>query len=659
MSLGTLSTAPVVVLAGLVAVVAAGVLLLAVLRPRLALLLLVVVVVTDTSGVLGSAGPLNAYLVVLATAAAAFAVARLRGAPRVPTSPVLVLALVYLATRAISLLAAQDVPAGVVELLDEAKDLAPLLILTPLLAGTSRPVQVVAAAVAAVAVLAGLSAVQEFVLHNATDFGGFSQVPLGRDVGALTSRHSGPLSDVNFWARVLVLFFPLAVSLATVARSRGTRALCLAAAVTIAAGCYLTQSRGGALALFAAGVTWLLLSGLSTRRKVGVLALAMTLALAVPGTTSRLETLTLATQGSPSQTDVSLTDRLAVQRVSLAMFADHPVLGVGVGNFDVRAPEYRRAHAPGLSAVIAPHNLYLQMLAEGGLVGLFGWLALYGGATVLALRAWLRGRDHGRAPGGRLAAGVVAGLVGWAVASLFLHLANLRILVVVVAVGAALDLRSRHLEVVGRERSPASDAAMLGLARRRTAVRWAAGSAVLLLGVLSLALFVVRSPSTWTATVRAVVEPASPGADTAYVRDVLSRPVIMTTVAEVARSRAQSEDRANATGPRTSAPATTVTAVQRPGSAVIEISATSATRARAVSASLAARSALGRYLDSVQPLYLVGGVPGSAPVIVENSSADRARFPLACGLAAALGALGVAVVYAVRAGRAKAVPQAA
>ena len=81
MTLDAVSTAPAAVLAGLLAVVAAGVLLLAVLRPRLAMLLFVVVVVTDTSSVVGSAGPLNAYLVVLGTAAAALAVAHLRWTP--------------------------------------------------------------------------------------------------------------------------------------------------------------------------------------------------------------------------------------------------------------------------------------------------------------------------------------------------------------------------------------------------------------------------------------------------------------------------------------------------------------------------------------------------------------------------------------------------
>jgi hypothetical protein len=125
----------------------------------------------------------------------------------------------------------------------------------------------------------------------------------------------------------------------------------------------------------------------------------------------------------------------------------------------------------------------------------------------------------------------------------------------------------------------------------------------------------------------------------------------MTTAAEVARSRAQSALRADAAGPGTPAPATTITAAQRPGSAVLQISATSGTRARALSAAVAAQSAVRRYLDGVQPLYRVGGVPGAGAVVVKNGPAAWARFALACGLGAAAGALVVAGVYALRARR--------
>ena len=55
--------------------------------------------------------------------------------------------------------------------------------------------------------------VHEFVLGNQGDLLGLSRVPLVREGGAFTARHAGTSSDVNFWARILILIAPLGLSL--------------------------------------------------------------------------------------------------------------------------------------------------------------------------------------------------------------------------------------------------------------------------------------------------------------------------------------------------------------------------------------------------------------------------------------------------------------
>lgn len=78
-------------------------------------------------------------------------------------------------------------------------------------------------------------------------------------------------------------------------------------------------------------------------------------------------------------------ERMAHWQAGWRMFEDNPLLGVGAGNFNVRYPDYfvrpqfriSRGHA---------HNIYIQMLAELGVLGLVAYLTLVGSFILLALR---------------------------------------------------------------------------------------------------------------------------------------------------------------------------------------------------------------------------------------------------------------------------------
>jgi hypothetical protein len=114
------------------------------------------------------------------------------------------------------------------------------------------------------------------------------------------------------------------------------------------------------------------------------------------------------------------------------MFRDYPILGVGPGDYPLHYLEY--SQEIGLDPRLAPrdaHSLYLEALAETGIIGASAflvvlWLALRG-----AWRARLRlaGRDA------LLAEGIFVALVSYLVAGLFLHAAYPRYLWIVVGFG--------------------------------------------------------------------------------------------------------------------------------------------------------------------------------------------------------------------------------
>jgi O-antigen ligase len=62
----------------------------------------------------------------------------------------------------------------------------------------------------------------------------------------------------------------------------------------------------------------------------------------------------------------SFVERKDLAIASFQMFLDHPLFGVGLGNFLVKLPEYVSLHKTPLQPV---HNIYLLILAELGVVG--------------------------------------------------------------------------------------------------------------------------------------------------------------------------------------------------------------------------------------------------------------------------------------------------
>ena len=87
----------------------------------------------------------------------------------------------------------------------------------------------------------------------------------------------------------------------------------------------------------------------------------------------------------------SVYDRLFLARNSLKMFAENPVLGNGLANWRIYFPKYQlfgnSYWAYGKLRYEHPHNEYLFILAETGIIGLICWLLI----LFFAFRALLKG----------------------------------------------------------------------------------------------------------------------------------------------------------------------------------------------------------------------------------------------------------------------------
>lgn len=629
-----------------------------VLWPEAALVVLVVVELASPRSFDGGNGVPGVYVLTLALACAAVVVAVVRGRLRPAWSPVLSAAVVLLCIQAIAAVAARDVETGFGVVQETAKNFVWFgVLLALLLASPTAPRVVARTAAATLAVLAGLTILQEFVLGNATTFGGLAAVPLAGDLGAATARHAGPQLDVNFWARVLVLGLPFALSFAQMAPTRRRWLLSVAAALAIFGGLVLTGSRGGLLSGFVAIGVWALLAGGRYARALWLAPLLLGLLAFVPGVGSRLFTLSMLTGGSSmGLSDPSLEGRIAAQSVALEMLVDHPVLGVGPGNFLAAEPEYLRRlslDAP----LLAPHNMYLEAAAESGLLGLAGWTIFLVTALVVVWRARLLVRN-GPAVIGRvvplpLVNGALAALAGWGVASIFLHLATFRSLLMVVALGAALDIWARRAVplgpgddwTAGEDRMPGSAALRAGRSVRR-ARRGTAVLVVLLLGG-GAALWHLGGgfgpDRVWSAgaSLQLVVNPADSDTFTAYDQDALTRTSVIRTFAGITADERFVREGAEEAGLSSVERQRLAVAVENTApSGLITIIARGTDRADAEALAPGIRTAVAAYVNSLGQLYGLQPVPGPPLVSVTQPRLDRAWALVPIGLAAVVAAAG-------------------
>jgi putative inorganic carbon (hco3(-)) transporter len=239
-------------------------------------------------------------------------------------------------------------------------------------------------------------------------------------------RAYGTFEQPNPYAGFLGLIWPLAAGLGLgwvtlwFERRKGNRtnrALFLACFAFLAAafmltGLYVSSSRGAWLGAGAAVLAMALF--LPRRLTVGVALVAAALAagfglwqagLLPASVTSRLASVTDFVNVTDvrginiNDANFALVERLAHWQAGIAMFEAHPWQGVGMGNYSAAYPAVRLLNWP--NALGHAHNIYLNVGAETGAVGLIAYSLLWGWVIALTIRVLnqTRGLERGLALG--------------------------------------------------------------------------------------------------------------------------------------------------------------------------------------------------------------------------------------------------------------------
>jgi O-antigen ligase len=392
-------------------------------------------IATDFHGAPSTFAPLLA-LVVLSLVARSIRVGTpLSGAAR----PIAMVA-VLLGVGLLSLLTASGLEAGVPALSGLAKDSA-IAIVIALLARTSDSVRtVVWVLLGGGMFLAGLSMLQFLTGAYGSVFGGFAQSEVHQIYGTLDDvRVSGPIEDANFYAQWMVMLVPLAIDRFHDETARGLRIAALASMALSVGVVVITFSRGGLLALAVVVGIMALRHPPQATTVAAVFVGGLLLVPVLPnGYVERM--LALADIGETAvDSDPSIRAREAEVMAATQMFLDHPVTGIGYGNYLANYQEYVRDL--GIEQTIKPreaHNLYLETAAETGIVGVFAFFGIIVGvaASISGGRKRFRSMGDHRTDGIGFAIGV--SLIGYLTTSVFLHMSFARPMWLLVGVALAL-----------------------------------------------------------------------------------------------------------------------------------------------------------------------------------------------------------------------------
>lgn len=367
--------------ATLIALPAMVIVVATVLNPNLGLAALIIVifaqfqrVVTEFHGLPGPGEPLVAFL--LGVVVIRFLIFNERPVSWMKNSFILVAYLVFLV---IAVITAGQLNPALEELLDVVQNLVIASIVLYFIQNSGSLKSAIWAVIVAGVIMASISVFQRLTGTYGNEYWGFGGWEYSGYVGR--PRLSGPYATPNPYAQVLVLIFILALDRLWHEKSLWLKSLAGYASVVCALALIFTDSRGG----FANLVFTLIVFFLFNRPNLTVLLTVFLIGLMIfqfmpANYTDRILTLTELNPfqlNSQQLQDESFRGRASENLAAWRMFLDHPVFGVGLNNYSYYYQSYsREIGLDNRREARDPASLYLQLMADQGLVGIVVFISL-------------------------------------------------------------------------------------------------------------------------------------------------------------------------------------------------------------------------------------------------------------------------------------------
>jgi putative inorganic carbon (hco3(-)) transporter len=382
------------------------------------------------------------------------------------------LMIVFLVVLLVSAFVAEDINLAIKEIVQYVTEgLVIYVLLINVVRSTPDLHRVMAAGVLSCAVLSTMTIYQVVTHDYKNQFGGLAQrlevshplpklgsdpivaddepVPIAaedeEDGIALIDRASGPIGDPNRYGQLLLVVLPWSLYFSRHGRTALRRLAAAATAALLMTAVALTYSRGAFITIALLVVFLLLWRYIKPGRLVlaGLVLIAIVAATA-PGVLNRVGSIggvgLLGKRDAKVAPDGAIKGRATEMLAALAVFLDHPFIGVGPGQYvPFYSEKYQLLDELSFRHLPRPreaHNLYFSIGAETGSAGLLVFFLIVG--TLFAGLRWVRRfwlpRSRRRAD---LAVAFSLSLVAYLGTGMFLHLSFERYLWFLVAIASA------------------------------------------------------------------------------------------------------------------------------------------------------------------------------------------------------------------------------
>ncbi len=276
------------------------------------------------------------------------------------------------------------------------------------------------------------------------NYGGFATAAIMQIVGNTNDyRIGGPIGDPNYFAQILVVVVPIAMERFLHERRVLLRGVALWSALVCTAATIFTYSRGGFFALaVVVAAFFVFYPPRGFQLPVFILSMIAIVMILPQNYWARIMALNqyLQTPGVIRTSDPALRSRAAENLTALEMIKASPVIGVGWKNYNTVYPAYAKSigisvgNGPGIAA----HDLYLEVAAETGFVGLALFALLIAAAARSVWNARQRFLESKLAEYSHMITGFGLAFMSYLVASLFIHGAFPRYLYLLLGIAFAL-----------------------------------------------------------------------------------------------------------------------------------------------------------------------------------------------------------------------------
>jgi putative inorganic carbon (hco3(-)) transporter len=236
-------------------------------------------------------------------------------------------------------------------------------------------------------------------------------------------RIAGPIGDPNFYSQIMLVLIPISFVRFLEEKNLVLKGIALWATLACLLAVVFTFSRGAFVAILLMGALMFYFHPPKPREFfVSLFVLVLIIPAIPPAYTERVLTLDAIFDSNAAASEVSLRGRTSEYLAAWTMFTNHPILGVGVNNYEAYYLEYsRQIGLDPRSESRSAHSLYLEIAAELGLAGLAVTGALILAAFRAIKRAYQQLQKIGDTATAQMVLSVGVGLSGYLFAATFIH----------------------------------------------------------------------------------------------------------------------------------------------------------------------------------------------------------------------------------------------